>query len=554
MAKHHWSKKAVLASLMLGASALVGAGARAEEIHIPSDTFKNSFFDLTDLGAKYEYLSKINTSTSQTEMLKIPEELENIISALNSSDLTNLFKGMINDFGPETEENLNATELYKRAAKSGLQNLIATYEIQKPNSPSQRWSTELLPVLLIDEVLRRSKGYEDILNKWRTSDNKAQKVKSNLEEKLINSEQNLTNVALEWKVEKEKTKQLQEKLTKASEDGQKLKAESDKLATQLKSSQEANSDLQTKMKDLETQAQKATEEANALHEQVTEANNTNQNLQAQLDSKQKELNDLQQQLTSDKQFSEEEKAKLQSELDAKKTEVTNLQAQVAESSEKLQALEEAKKEAEAKVNSLTSEKAEIEAKLKDQSQLSEEEKAKLEKQLADIQSKIAEKDASIKSLEGQLDALKQQEHDTAPSTPETPQVPEVKPEDKPKAPSTPEVQPTPETKPQAPQAPEAGKPSTPKKPEIKPAPTPGIPEVKPSKPHTPEKPGKGKSAAPKAHHATTPTTPDTAASSTQNTAAPLPQTGDAATNPFFTVAALSIIASAGVLATKRKED
>nr|WP_159720850.1 LPXTG cell wall anchor domain-containing protein [Streptococcus halichoeri] len=39
-----------------------------------------------------------------------------------------------------------------------------------------------------------------------------------------------------------------------------------------------------------------------------------------------------------------------------------------------------------------------------------------------------------------------------------------------------------------------------------------------------------------------------------NTAAQLPQTGEATTNPFFTVAALSIIASAGVLAAKRKED
>ncbi|WP_413251532.1 LPXTG cell wall anchor domain-containing protein [Streptococcus halichoeri] len=110
--------------------------------------------------------------------------------------------------------------------------------------------------------------------------------------------------------------------------------------------------------------------------------------------------------------------------------------------------------------------------------------------------------------------------------------------------------PAPKPAPELPQVPET-KPQTPQAPEIKPAPTPAIPEVKPSKPHTPEKPGKAHPAAPKAHHAATPAAPHMA---TQNTAAHLPQTGETTVNPFFSVAALSIIASAGVLAAKRKED
>ncbi|WP_413251677.1 LPXTG cell wall anchor domain-containing protein [Streptococcus halichoeri] len=39
-----------------------------------------------------------------------------------------------------------------------------------------------------------------------------------------------------------------------------------------------------------------------------------------------------------------------------------------------------------------------------------------------------------------------------------------------------------------------------------------------------------------------------------NKAAQLPSTGEAASNPFFTAAALTVMASAGILARKRKEE
>ncbi|WP_159796006.1 LPXTG cell wall anchor domain-containing protein [Streptococcus halichoeri] len=524
MAKHHWSKKAVLASLMLGASVLVtSTGVQAEEEKTfksyLSEEFNKQAFDLTEEAAKLQ----------GKDLNEIISKIREVLSHLNTNDLMKLVTHEFTSDPSTTPELIqkifNFSDDYRDQAKEIFRFVVNDKIGETPihpkepdkyglgqlgvglatgSRPEDKLSEEeLFYLLLTKELFRRSENYEELIKGLKETDTALATTSKQLTEKA------------------EKAKELEEKLTKASEDGQKLKAESEKLATQLKSSQETNSNLQTKMKDLETQAQKATEEANALHEQVTEANNTNQNLQAQLDSKQKDLNDLQQQLTSDKQLSEEEKAKLQSELDAKKTEVTNLQAQVTASTEKLQALEAAKKEADAKVAELTAQKADIEAKLNSQTELSEEEKAKLKEQLADVQAKIAEKDASIKSLEGQLDTLKQQEQEK-----------------------------TPETKPQAPHAPEAGKPGTPEKPEIKPAPTPAIPE-KPSKPHTPEKPGKAHPAAPKAHHTVTPAAPHMAA---QNTAAHLPQTGDAATNPFFTVAALSVIASAGVLAAKRKED
>ncbi|WP_159796157.1 LPXTG cell wall anchor domain-containing protein [Streptococcus halichoeri] len=555
MAKHHWSKKAVLASLMLGASVLVSTATQATT---PSSSFNvhpavaNQTFDIEN--TELALLSVKPDNEGRTRQIKTA--LQN----MNTEYLSKLYRGML------YPSEIDASIAYSRTAGSELNKNKAYYDVplndlellEAPDyqTPFYRKQTglgllsltpitgESTPVdpdtkkiffrgLVEEEIQRRLKSYETAVYNAHDLSSKAKEIQGSLEK--TSEEKNKLNTEV-----KKKTQELVE-----------LTEKSKILHIQLQEADKTNENLTSKVKNTEKALKDSKEEIRNLSEQVSEFTKKHNELQSQLESKQKDLTDLQQRFDTATELNQEEKAKLQAELDAKKTEVTNLQAQVAESSEKLQALEEAKKEAEAKVNSLTSEKADIEAKLKDQSQLSEEEKAKLEKQLADIQSKIAEKDASIKSLEGQLDTLKRQEHDTTPSTPEAPQVPEVKPEDKPKAPSTPEVQPVPETKPQAPQTPEAGKPSTPKKPEIKPAPTPAIPEVKPSTPHTPEKPGKAHPAAPKAHHAATPTTPHTA---TQNTAAQLPQTGDAATNPFFTVAALSIIASAGVLATKRKED
>ncbi|WP_159720888.1 LPXTG cell wall anchor domain-containing protein [Streptococcus halichoeri] len=498
MAKHHWNwtKKAVLASLMLGASVLVTSTSQAVEKTLENyltENFNKHAFTLTEEAARLQ----------GQKLPKVIDKLIEVFTNLNTNDLmalavtrfaNNLTEEDGNEdlikqiFGYDKDYLNNSEDLYNHiASDENLSKLIEERDSLLPQ--------DLISLLLTKELLRRSENYETIIKGWRNSNSEAEKKTSDLQKSLEKESEKVLLLAKEWKNQKstisvlneqlkdstDKQTKLQEVISQTEKDKQILKTKSDRLTTQLKSSQEANSDLQAKMKDLETQAKKAADEAKALHEQVNETANQNQNLQSQLESKQKDLTDLQQQLTSDRK-------------------------------------------------------------------LSEEEKAKLEKQLADIQSKIAEKDASIKSLEGQLDTLKRQEHDTTPSTPETPQVPEVKPEDKPAEPQQPE------TKPQAPQAPEAGKPSAPKKPEIKPAPTPAIPEVKPSAPRTPEKPGKGKPAAPKAHHATTPTTPHMAASSTQNTAAHLPQTGETTVNPFFSVAALSIIASAGVLATKRKED
>ncbi|PZO94285.1 MAG: hypothetical protein DI617_06865 [Streptococcus pyogenes] len=528
------------------------------EVKIPEHTFEKSFFDLVTEG--YKNMNYYQLSNGSEELAKIPDNVKNILADMKTDDLVNLFIGMFARWGAggSYASNQEAINMFDTVNRSGLHALFV------PNGGANPWDTGLFKKLLLEEVLRRGESYQELVEGLKKMKNSADRNQSKLEHELEKKENSISTLTEGWHKQNDKiiklkaelkdsvAKQtnLQDEITQAKKENHDLKAKSDKLTSQLSDSEQSNKELQAKTKDLEAKVQEAADEAKVLHEQVIKATNQNQNLQSQLESKQKDLTDLQQQLTSDRKLSEEDKAKLQSDLDAKQDEVNQLQAKVDESKVTLDKLTAEKAAADAKVAELTAQKAEIEAKLNSQTELSAEEKAKLEKQLADIQSKIAEKDASIKSLEGQLDTLKQQEQE---KTPETPQVPEVKPEDKPAEPQQPE------TKPQAPHAPETGKPSTPKKPEIKPAPTPAIPEVKPSTPHTPEKPGKGKPAAPKAnhdkaHHAATPASPHMAASSTPNTAAQLPQTGETTANPFFTVAALSVIASAGVLATKRKED
>ncbi|WP_159563887.1 LPXTG cell wall anchor domain-containing protein [Streptococcus halichoeri] len=536
MAKHHWSKKAVLASLMLGASVLVSTATQAE-----INSHDNTQFTVKEAIAKQTFDKTvedlIKLSLTEEDSPERSQEIRDYLASFDTKQLKELLRNWWEQswLGQQGEQ-----------ANNILTNLESKFIQLKAPKTTNIERPILFKELLGGEILRRLQQYEKLVDEVKIVNSLGRAVE-------IKSQEDKDALQTALDAERNENKKLISLINTQEDELTTLKNKEEQITTQLNDSQQLNKNLQDKTKALEAKVQEAADEAKMLVDKVTEATQNNQELITKLEEGNKDLAKLKQKLEETTEDNKEEKAKLQAELDAKKTEVTNLQAQVAESSEKLQALEEAKKEAEAKVNSLTSEKAEIEAKLKDQSQLSEEEKAKLKKQLADIQSKIAEKDASIKSLEGQLDALKQQEHDTAPSTPETPQVPEVKPEDQPKAPSTPEVQPVPETKPQTPQTPKADKPSTPEKPEIKPAPTPAIPEVKPSKPHTPEKPGKAHPAAPKAHHAATPAAPHMPAPSA-NTAAPLPQTGDAATNPFFTVAALSVIASAGVLTTKRKED
>ncbi|WP_159560152.1 LPXTG cell wall anchor domain-containing protein [Streptococcus halichoeri] len=557
MAKHHWNwtKKAVLASLMLGASVLVtSTGVKAEETpksKYLTENFNKQAFDLTSEAIKLK----------DNSIDDIISGIEKIFRHLKTEDLMKLFTqeflggpntfsskaiDKIFDFYPQFQ--VESKELHDLIVhgKVGQQkyNKFGLDQLGKDKIPYQSEHKlsdgELFTMVLSKELFRRSQNYESIVNDLKKND-----------ETLANTSKKLTS-------EMEKSAKLKKDLTETKEDSQALKEKSKELTSKLDASEKNNNDLQSKMKDLEEQSKQTSEDlkasqekVNALNKQISDSTSQNQNLQASLEQEKKNLNDLQQRFDAATKANTEDKAKLQSDLDAKQAEVNSLQAKINESQANLDKLTAEKAAAEAKVAELTTQKADIEAKLNSQTELSAEEKAKLEKQLADIQSKIAEKDASIKSLEGQLDTLKRQEHDTTPSTPETPQVPEVKPEDKPAEPQQPE------TKPQAPQAPEADKkPSTPKKPEIKPAPTPAIPEVKPSTPHTPEKPGKGKPATPKAnhskaHHAATPASPHMA---TQNTAAHLPQTGETTVNPFFSVAALSIIASAGVLATKRKED
>ncbi|WP_159583560.1 LPXTG cell wall anchor domain-containing protein [Streptococcus halichoeri] len=547
MAKHHWNwtKKAVLASLMLGASVLVTSTSQAVEV--PEDRFDKDAFNLIFLGKK----SKNISLTEGEERDKISEEVENTLKHLETKDFLLLIKGMFYD-GEEQDILKNPEErfLWKEVKDSGLYRM----PVRQPNG-SYNFDSKRFENLTFEELIRRAEKYQPTIENWRFSDTEAKQIQQNLaEQNKTYAEAMVTNHQELSKAKSEKDR-LQKELSSAEKEGEKLQAKSDELTTQLKDSQQNNKELQAQMKDLEAQSQKTSadlkasqEKVNALNKQISDSTSQNQNLQASLEQEKKNLNDLQQRFDAATKANTEDKAKLQSDLDAKQAEVNQLQAKVDESKATLDKLTAEKAEADTKVAELTAQKAEIEAKLNSQTELSAEEKAKLEKQLADIQSKIAEKDASIKSLEGQLDTLKRQEHDTTPSTPEAPQVPEVKPEDKPAEPQQPE------TKPQAPQVPETDKSSTPKKPEIKPAPA--VPEVNPSTPHTPEKPGKGKPAAPKAnhskaHHATTPASPHMA---TQNTAAHLPQTGETTVNPFFSVAALSIIASAGVLATKRKED
>ncbi|WP_159583511.1 LPXTG cell wall anchor domain-containing protein [Streptococcus halichoeri] len=565
MAKHHWNwtKKAVLASLMLGASVLVSStGVNAEEKFEVKEPIKKQAFNTDQLT-----LASISASDDTKD------HTQKIINILASLDTKTMLKFFDNYMHPSSEpensrldvlndlENLLApTQATINSYNGGNHNAdgangdIIEYFRKHPGLGlhhviSADGSNNHIPFtdLLVKEIARRLANYHAAVDSIKNFSQKGKDIETQLTE----------------------TKQAQEKLQSEIHNKEKevnsLKEQSDKFKSQLNTSENTQSDLQHKTKELEVKLQQVSttltaseDAANALNKQIEKALENNSELQTKLNSETHELTNLQRQLTSEKELSTEEKAKLQTQLEEKQAEVNQLQAKVDESKATLDKLTTEKAEADAKVaeltaekDKLTQEKNSIQTQLNSQTELSAEEKAKLEKQLADIQSKIAEKDASIKSLEGQLDTLKRQEHDTTPSTPEAPQVPEVKPEDKSAEPQQPE------TKPQAPHAPETGKPSTPKKPEIKPAPA--VPEVKPSTPHTPEKPGKGKPAAPKAnhskaHHAATPATPHMAAPSTQKTAAHLPQTGETTANPFFTVAALSIIASAGVLATKRKED
>ncbi|HEO6720634.1 TPA: LPXTG cell wall anchor domain-containing protein [Streptococcus agalactiae] len=134
-----------------------------------------------------------------------------------------------------------------------------------------------------------------------------------------------------------------------------------------------------------------------------------------------------------------------------------------------------------------------------------------------------------------LDAkdIKKPGSETKPEAPKVPSKPDVKPETKPEAPkvpSKPDVKP--ETKPEAPKVPS--------KPDVK-------PETKPEAPKAPSKPGTvvkadqaGKAAVAK---------PEMKKADNQ-----LPSTGEAV-NPFFTAAALAVMATAGVAAVvKRKEE
>ncbi|PZO94228.1 MAG: hypothetical protein DI617_06910 [Streptococcus pyogenes] len=565
MAKHHWNwtKKAVLASLMLGASVLVGTGARAEEKFEVKESIKKQAFD-----ADQFTLATISVENDTKE------RTQKIIDVLEALDTNTLLKFFDNYMHPSSEpekpyldvlndlENLLAPtqatinsynsgnknadgangdiiEYFRNHSGLGLHHLIAADGTRKISFTN----------LLEQEFARRLKNYHTAVASAKKLSQKGKDIETQLTE----------------------TKQAQEKLQSEIHNKEKevnsLKEQSDKLKSQLNTSENTHSDLQHKTKELEVKLQqvsttlKASEEAaNALNKQIEKALENNSELQTKLNSESHELTNLQRQLTSEKELSTEEKAKLQTQLEEKQAEVNQLQAKVDESKATLDKLTAEKEAADTKVaeltaekDKLTQEKDSIQTQLNSQTELSAEEKAKLEKQLADIQIKIAEKDASIKSLEGQLDALKQHEQE---KTPEMPKVPEAKHEEKPaepkqleskpEVPSQPEVTPAPkpapelpkaqETKPQAPHAPETGKLST---------------------PDTPENPGKGKLAASKvnqgkAHHATTPAASMVA--STQNTAVHLPQTGETTANPFFTVAALSIIASAGVLATKRKED
>ncbi|WP_159794967.1 LPXTG cell wall anchor domain-containing protein [Streptococcus halichoeri] len=553
MAKHHWNwtKKAVLAGLVVSAGLLSGQGS----IKAEDESFDKDALELTYEGARNYY-------GTDDERLNIPHNVEMILSHLKTEDLMKLVTGEflskpnqnpdVRDklFGLTEEAKEEAQKLHRLVKYSGLHDLL----IRKTTGDTD-FDSELFANLLLKEIFRRSEKYQETVDSLKKTSLEAQRSQESFEKILQEKEENILVLAQDWHRQKQSINSL-------ISETKKLKNKSNELTSKLDASKQTNSDLQTKMKDLEAQSQKTSadlkasqEKVNALNKQISDSTSQNQNLQASLEQEKKNLNDLQQRFDAATKANTEDKAKLQSELDAKQAEVAELQAKVDESKITLDKLTTEKDAADAKVaeltaekDKLTQEKNSIQTQLNSQTELSAEEKAKLEKQLADIQSKIAEKDASIKSLEGQLDTLKRQEHDTTPSTPEAPQVPEVKPEDKPAEPQQPE------TKPQAPHAPEAGKPSTPEKPEIKPAPTPASPEVKPSTPHTPEKPGKDKPAAPKAHHAATPASPHMAASSTPNTAAHLPQTGETTVNPFFTVAALSVIASAGVLATKRKED
>ncbi|WP_159584063.1 LPXTG cell wall anchor domain-containing protein [Streptococcus halichoeri] len=476
MAKGHWGKKAVLASLVISAGLLSGQ----RTVKVEAETNQN-------LALAEQILTKIQAvRTAATELTD---------EALRAR--TEVIQHVNQDFTPkykELKEKLEKITHEQRVADLAVAFDVGLDEIQKEK----------------DKVTKLSQD-------------------------LKNTTQQLSGLRDQFRLTVEKDEA----------DKKKLEAERDAIKTQLTDSNKAKTELEAKMKALQTQADE-----------------TAQNLQAEVEKGQAAVN------------------KLPSEKQAAETQVAALTAEKEQ---------------------LSKAKAEVEAQLQDQSKLSEADKAKLQAQLADVQAKITEKENAIKGLESKLtettaklenqsklsaedkaklqhelqdlmaklDMLKKEHEKTpdmpqkpedqpkAPSTPETPQNPEVTPQPKP----APESK-VPEEKPAEPKAPEKhsipwtaltpAAPSTPKKPEIKPAPAPVIPEVKPGKVH----PAAPKAKHGKAHHAATPATPHMAPSAqyaAQNTAAHLPQTGEAATS-FFTAAALSVMASAGVLSLKRKKD
>ncbi|WP_159584061.1 LPXTG cell wall anchor domain-containing protein [Streptococcus halichoeri] len=513
MAKGHWGKKAVLASLVVSAGLLSG-----------------------------------QRTVSADEKEK-EEEVKRVQYYLNTAQqLSNQIDHLFN----------TASVLLQRASTANISTLIEgnqnLSEILEKIDNKQR-------ILTLEEVfgkaLDENLEYKNVKDKLTSENNKLTEAKLTLEEALRTNFKSLEE-------SQKKQKDLAERLDKAKQ---------------------SNADLSERMEALQTKAKETAQNLQVSQEKVAQATQQNADLQAKLDKEEKDLTALQKRFDQAASTNSQDKAKLQQELDAKKAEVTGLQSQVTDSANKL-------KDAQAQVAELSSEKAnlakqkaDVEAQLQNQQNLSAQDKAKLEQQLADVQAKITEKENAIKGLESKLtettaklenqsklsaedkaklqhelqdlmaklDMLKK-EHDSVPSTPDMPKNPEVKPE----APKVPETKH--EEKPAEPKAPEKhsipwtaltpAAPSTPKKPEIKPAPAPVIPEVKPGKVH----PAAPKAKHGKAHHAATPATPHMAPSAqyaAQNTAAHLPQTGEAATS-FFTAAALSVMASAGVLSLKRQ--
>ncbi|WP_159543464.1 hypothetical protein [Streptococcus halichoeri] len=145
MAKHHWSKKAVLASLMLGASVLVTSiGVKAEDSNheILNHKFDKQISDLIQLGEKnrYTYNGTTNTDNSD-ELLRIPKDVQNILSHLRTTDLQQLlteilFNTLLEDkhyilhhkadklFNLNSDNRYKARQLYSSVSNSGLEFLL----------------------------------------------------------------------------------------------------------------------------------------------------------------------------------------------------------------------------------------------------------------------------------------------------------------------------------------------------------------------------------------------------------------------------------------------